>query len=470
MSEQHNGFAALGVPTDLCAPLAKAGIVTPTPIQSAVIADALQGRDICGRAPTGSGKTLAFGIPLVAQLQSASNRRPTALVLAPTRELADQIATELRPLARARNHAVATVYGGVSYGPQRKALAAGAELIVACPGRLEDLIATGDVRLDRVTQVVIDEADRMADMGFVPAVRRILARIPQPRQVQLFSATLGGATGKLVAEAQSSPARHEVGPEGPDMTLATHVFWKVERPQRVAVTAAAIRKMGSTIVFCRTRHGADRLVRDLTRSGTSAAAIHGGRSQPQRDKALRSFATGNVTTLVATDVAARGVHVDNVAGIIHLDLPADGETYVHRSGRTARAGASGTVVTFVESAAVRDAKAIQRAVGINAPISDVDVAHLAPPVRIDVTATPVVTAVTRTVQPAEPDTRIRGTLLFFHDRRGYGFISREVGKDLFVHHRNLPADISLEPGQQVEFAVRPGQKGPEAVDVQLVGV
>jgi superfamily II DNA/RNA helicase len=470
MSEQHNGFAALGVPTDLCLPLAKAGIVTPTPIQAAVIADALQGRDICGRAPTGSGKTLAFGIPLVAQLQSASNRRPTALVLAPTRELADQIATELRPLARARNHAVATVYGGVSYGPQRKALAAGAELIVACPGRLEDLIATGDVRLDRVTQVVIDEADRMADMGFVPAVRRILARIPQPRQVQLFSATLGGATGKLVAEAQSSPARHEVGPEGPDMTLATHVFWKVERPHRVAVTAAAIRKMGSTIVFCRTRHGADRLVRDLTRAGTSAAAIHGGRSQPQRDKALRSFATGNVTTLVATDVAARGVHVDNVAGIIHLDLPADGETYVHRSGRTARAGASGTVVTFVESATLRDAKAIQRAVGINAPIGDVDVEQLAPPVRIHVTATPVVTAVTRTVEPAEPDTRTRGTLLFFHDRRGYGFISREVGKDLFVHHRNLPADISLEPGQQVEFAVRPGQKGPEAVDVQLVGV
>ena len=389
MSEQHNGFAALGVPTDLCAPLAKAGIVTPTPIQAAVIADALRGRDICGRAPTGSGKTLAFGIPLVAQLQSASNRRPTALVLAPTRELADQIATELRPLARARNHAVATVYGGVGYGPQRKALAAGAELIVACPGRLEDLIATGDVKLDRVTQVVIDEADRMADMGFVPAVRRILARIPQPRQVQLFSATLGGATAKLVAEAQSSPARHEVGPVGPDMTLATHVFWKVERPQRVAAAAAAIRKMGSTIVFCRTRHGADRLVRDLTRAGTSAAAIHGGRSQPQRDKALRSFATGNVTTLVATDVAARGVHVDNVAGIIHLDLPADGDTYVHRSGRTARAGASGTVVTFVEGATIRDAKAIQRAVGINAPIGDVDVQQLAPPLRTAVAATAV---------------------------------------------------------------------------------
>src|SRR3990170_3514413 len=396
MSEQHNGFAALGVPTDLCAPLAKAGIVTPTAIQSAVIADALQGRDICGRAPTGSGKTLAFGIPLVAQLQSASNRRPTALVLAPTRELADQIATELRPLARVRNHAVATVYGGVGYGPQRKALAAGAELIVACPGRLEDLIATGDVKLDRVTQVVIDEADRMADMGFVPAVRRILARIPQPRQVQLFSATFGGATGKLVAESQSSPARHEVGPVGPDMTLATHVFWKVERPQRVAVTAAAIRKMGSTIVFCRTRHGADRLVRDLTRAGTSAAAIHGGRSQPQRDKALRSFATRQVSTLVATDVAARGVHVDNVAGIIHLDLPADGDTYVHRSGRTARAGASGTVLTFVESATLRDAKAIQRAVGINSPIGDVDVQQLAPPMRTAVAAT----AVAADVRPA----------------------------------------------------------------------
>ena len=475
MSEQHNGFAALGVPTDLCAPLAKAGIVTPTAIQAAVRADALQGRDICGRAPTGSGKTLAFGIPLVAKLQSASNRRPTALVLAPTRELADQIATELRPLARVRNHAVATVYGGVGYGPQRKALAAGAELIVACPGRLEDLIATGDIKLDRVTQVVIDEADRMADMGFVPAVRRILARIPKPRQVQLFSATFAGATAKLMAEAQSTPVRHEVGPVGPDMTLASHVFWKVERHERVAVTAAAIRKLGSTIVFCRTRHGADRLVRDLTRAGTSAAAIHGGRSQPQRDKALRAFATGNVSALVATDVAARGVHVDNVAGVIHLDLPADGETYVHRSGRTARAGASGTVVTYVEAATARDAKAIQRSVGITAPIGDVDVAQLIPPPVRDVAQpAPVAAVVTTTMHepeaPAQPAARTRGTLLFFHDRRGYGFISREVGTDLFVHHRNLPSDISLEAGQLVEFAVQPGQKGPEAIDVQLVSV
>src|SRR6266508_1846277 len=288
MTSTLNGFAALGVPEDLCAPLARTGITIPFPIQSAVIPDALAGRDICGRAPTGSGKTLAFGLPLVASLQSASNRRPTALVLSPTRELADQIANELRPFVRARNHAVATVYGGVGYGPQRKALAAGAELVVACPGRLEDLINTGHIILDRVTHVVVDEADRMADMGFLPAVRRILGLVSSQRQVQMFSATLDGAVMKLAQSVQTNPVRHEVGRKGPDMSAAHHVFWEIPGVDRAATTASAIKAMGSTIVLCRTRHGADRLAKQLDRLGVSAAPIHGGRSQPQRDRALRA--------------------------------------------------------------------------------------------------------------------------------------------------------------------------------------
>ncbi len=462
MSTIPSRFAALGVPDELCTPLTKAGIATPTPIQAAVIADALAGRDVCGRAPTGSGKTLAFGIPLVARLAPASKRRPTALVLAPTRELADQIASALRPLVRARGHAVVAVYGGVGYGPQRSALAAGAELVVACPGRLEDLIATGDVVLDHVEQVVIDEADRMADMGFLPAVRRILAGVRAPRQVQLFSATLNGAVGKLVAEVQSSPARHEVGPLGPDIALAKHVFWNVVRAERTTVAAAAIRSMGSTIVFCRTRHGADRLTQQLVRGGTTAAAIHGGRSQPQRDRALRAFSRGEVGALVATDVAARGVHVDDVAGVIHFDLPADGDTYVHRSGRTARAGAAGTVVTFVDPAARRDATALQREAGIDRPITDVDYGDLVP-VAARVAAAPVTARLHE-----DRAGRARGTVKFFHRARGYGFIEHAAGTDVFVHQSNLPEGVRIDGGEAIEFAVRAGRKGPEAVDVRLV--
>ncbi len=258
---------------------------------------------------------------------------------------------------QARNHAVAAIYGGVGYGPQRRALGAGAELVVACPGRLEDLINTGDIMLDRVGHVVIDEADRMADMGFLPAVRRILGLVGSRRQVQLFSATLDGAVTKLAQTVQSKPARHEVGPKGPDMSAAHHVFWEVDGAARADTTAAAIKAMGSTIVFCRTRHGADRLAKQLGRLGVSAAPIHGGRSQPQRDRALRSFAKGDVSSLIATDVAARGVHIDGVRAVVHFDPPLDATAYVHRSGRTARAGATGVVVSLVERSNNRAARA-----------------------------------------------------------------------------------------------------------------
>ena len=373
MSTATARFADLGVPSDLCAHLEAAAITEPFPIQSAVIPDALAGRDVAGRAPTGSGKTLAFGLPLVARLRAAQRRRPTALVLAPTRELAEQITRELRPFVRQRHHDVVSVYGGVSYGAQRKALESGAELVVACPGRLEDLIQTGHVSLDDVDQVVIDEADRMADMGFLPAVRRILRLTNDRRQVLLFSATFDGAVSKLAREIQHDPVIHEVGAKGPDISAARHIFWRVDRTERASATAQAITAMGSTIVFCRTRHGADRLAKQLDRLGVTATPIHGGRSQPQRERALRAFARGEVRSLIATDVAARGVHVDGVAGVVHFDPPQDAATYVHRSGRTARAGATGVVVSLVETSATDSARRLQRDVGIDATISHVDV-------------------------------------------------------------------------------------------------
>ena len=472
MNSPLNGFAALGVPDDLCAPLTRTGITTPFPIQTAVIPDALAGRDICGRAPTGSGKTLAFGLPLVAGLQSASNRRPTALVLSPTRELADQIATELRPFVRARNHAVATVYGGVGYGPQRKALAAGAELVVACPGRLEDLINTGDIMLDRVTHVVVDEADRMADMGFLPAVRRILSLVSSQRQVQLFSATLDGAVMKLAQSFQTNPVRHEVGPKGPDMSAAHHVFWEVAGVDRATTTAAAIKATGSTIVFTRTRHGADRLAKQLDRLGVSAAPIHGGRSQPQRDRALRAFTKGEVSSLIATDVAARGVHVDGVRAVVHFDPPADAATYVHRSGRTARAGATGVVVSLVEPAGKRDARKLQSDIGINAAISSVDVVALRAPAQQAAIPAVSAAAIQAPVVPAlsvgSAEGRVRGTLKIFHSNRGYGFIDHGTGRDLFVHQSNLAGARVPKSGELVEFAVGEGRRGPEAVDVRVL--
>ena len=476
MTSPVNRFAALGVPDDLCAPLERAGITTPFPIQTAVIPDALAGRDVCGRAPTGSGKTLAFGLPLVAGLQSASNRRPTALILSPTRELADQIANELRPFVRARNHAVATVYGGVGYGPQRKALAAGAELVVACPGRLEDLINTGDIMLDRVTHVVVDEADRMADMGFLPSVRRILGLVSSQRQVQMFSATLDGAVMKLAQTVQTNPVRHEVGPKGPDMSATHHVFWEIAGVDRAATTASAIKAMGSTIVFTRTRHGADRLAKQLDRLGVSAAPIHGGRSQPQRDRALRSFIKGEVSSLIATDVAARGVHVEGVRAVVHFDPPADAATYVHRSGRTARAGATGVVVSLVEPSATRDARKLQSDIGINAAITSVDITALRAAGRQtqanDDTAStvdaPRAAAMPIPPPPVSAEGRVRGTLKIFHSNRGYGFIDRGTGRDLFVHQSNLSGARLPQSGELVEFAVGEGRRGPEAVDVRVL--
>ncbi len=357
-------FRELGVPADLAALLDQRGISHPFPVQSATLPDALAGRDVCGKAPTGSGKTLAFGIPLVVRATQGRPRRPHALVLAPTRELAAQIEGELRPLAALRRLTVASFYGGVGFGKQLTALRQGVDIAVACPGRLADLVQRGDVRLDEVDLVVIDEADRMADMGFLPEVKRLLDQVRPDRQTLLFSATLDGDVDVLIRRYQDDPGRHEAEPidQGPDRT--EHHFWHTADHERVDLTARLVRGHGPTIVFCRTKRRADRLTRQLTTAGVSAAAIHGDRSQPQRERALQAFAKGKVEALVATDVAARGIHVTDVACVIHFDPPADEKDYVHRSGRTGRAGASGTVVSLVGGEHRKTVSRMQRKLGL----------------------------------------------------------------------------------------------------------
>jgi superfamily II DNA/RNA helicase len=365
-------FASLGVPSQIVDALTRQDIRFPFPIQETVIPDIIEGRDISAQAPTGSGKTLAFGIPIVAAVEDAKPRRPRALILAPTRELAEQIASQLRPLASAMAHSVMAVYGGVGYRPQIQGLDRGAEIVVACPGRLEDLLEQRALVLDDVEYVVIDEADRMADMGFLPSVRRIVGATSARRQTLLFSATLDGAVGKLVRDVQTDPIHHVVGATGPDTSSATHIFWKAERTDRPELAANVVKRLGSAMVFTRTRHGADRLAQQLERFGVAAAPIHGGRSQPQRDRALDAFARGQVQALVATDVAARGIHVDAVAGVIHFDPPEDAAAYLHRSGRTARAGATGTVVSLVTNETHSAVRRLQSDIGLPRGIADVD--------------------------------------------------------------------------------------------------
>jgi superfamily II DNA/RNA helicase len=357
-------FQHLGVPADLVAVLRDRDITEPFPVQAATIPDALAGADVCGKAPTGSGKTLAFGVPLVVRVASARPRRPRALVLAPTRELAAQIHKELEPLAAARDKRVCTVYGGVGYEKQKKALRRGVDILVACPGRLRDLVAQHAVRLDAVDIVVIDEADRLADMGFLPDVRSILDETSPERQTVFFSATLDGDVAALQREYQRADAvTYEVASATDDANIEHH-FEELETTDRAARAAEIVRAHGSTIVFTRTRHGAERLAKQLTKSGVDAAAIHGGLSQPKRDRALADFKNDNVEALIATDVAARGIHVDAVACVVHFDLPVDAKTYVHRSGRTARAGATGTVVSFVARDQRSASRKLQKELGL----------------------------------------------------------------------------------------------------------
>jgi len=353
-------FADLGVPAPIVATLTDHGIDAPFPIQAMTLPDALAGRDLCGKAPTGSGKTIAFGIPLVANIGQADPRRPKGLVLVPTRELASQVRDELLMLAGPRGRRVEAFYGGNGFGTQLNALRRGVDIAVACPGRLMDLVNRGDIKLDEVEFVVIDEADRMADMGFLPEVRKLLDLTPASRQTLLFSATLDGDIDVLVRHYQRNPARHELAKDPEDGARVTHLFWNVSRDDRIKQCAKVISSSGPTIVFCRTKRGADRVARQLDQSGLRTAAIHGDRSQSQRERALEAFHRGQIDALIATDVAARGIHVDGVCAVVHLDPPADEKDYVHRSGRTGRAGAEGIVVTFVAPELRKDVTRMQK--------------------------------------------------------------------------------------------------------------
>jgi superfamily II DNA/RNA helicase len=340
-------FRDLGVPVDLVGALQAAGITNPFPVQEATLPDGLAGHDLCGRAPTGSGKTLAFGIPMLANINRAAPQRPTGLVLVPTRELALQVTKALVPLAMAKRLYVLAVYGGAPISRQVTALRRGAAVVVATPGRLNDLLEQGEVHLDAVQVVVIDEADRMADMGFMPQVRQILDHVPEQRQTMLWSATLDGDVDQLIRRYQREPRRHEVEAEADTLADVPHFFWKVDKVAKVGTAAVVVRNHGNGIVFVRTRHGADRVAKQLTAAGVTAASIHGDRSQAQRERALQAFRVGQVQALVATDVAARGIHVDGVGVVVHWDPVDDHKDYIHRSGRTGRAGATGVVVSLV---------------------------------------------------------------------------------------------------------------------------
>jgi superfamily II DNA/RNA helicase len=503
-------FADLGVRPELVSRLHARGLTTPFPIQLAALPDALSGRDVCGRAPTGSGKTLVFGLAVVSRTKGSKPGHPGALILVPTRELAAQVQRELAALSGQGRGRVIAVYGGTGYGATRQALARGVDTVVACPGRLEDLVAQGAINLGSVHTVVVDEADRMADMGFLPSVRRLLDRTAPGRQVMLFSATLGPEVETLVDRYQTDPARHDVVSDEPNSSDVSHLFWSVPRQDRVPVTVALVGEHGRALVFCRTRRGADRVTKQLSAGGVKALAIHGGRTQAQRDRALAAFAEGRARALVATDVAARGIHVEDLPCVVHYDPPADHTDYLHRSGRTGRAGKTGIVVSLVDNEQVPANRVLQRSLGFATVIqprgTPQNIGNHKPTVGPGVTSTSgpellddtepadrrrapsnkpsrarsAVGGSSRTQRPRGPgnrDSRHRpkgtpfGTVRFFDAKKGYGFLSRPGGAgDVFVHASSIQGlgPPVLRPGQQVRFEMTTGRKGDEACNVTVV--
>jgi superfamily II DNA/RNA helicase len=372
-------FDALGVPAALTKVLAASRITVPTPIQAATLPDSMAGRDVLGRGRTGSGKTYAFLLPMLTRLAASGTQRrpqrPRALVLAPTRELALQIDTALAPLARPLGLTSQTVFGGVGQNPQVTALRRGVDVVVACPGRLEDLIGQGHVNLDSIEVTVLDEADHMADLGFLPGVRRIMERTPRTGQRMLFSATLDAGVNVLVKRFLSNPVTHEAdSAQSPVATMAHHVF-HVHKDDRLPVLLDLTAAPGRTVVFTRTKHGAKKLAKQLNASGVPAVELHGNLSQGARTRNLDAFHGGSATTLVATDIAARGIHVDDVGLVVHADPPVEHKAYLHRSGRTARAGAAGTVVTLMTADQVADVRDLTRKAGIRPTTTRLDASH-----------------------------------------------------------------------------------------------
>lgn len=359
-----SGFAALGVSPDLVAALSSRGITEPFPVQTLTIPDGLAGRDVCGKAQTGSGKTLAFGIPLIERTAHADQSAPHGLVVVPTRELCLQVSEALRPLGESRGLTLASVYGGAPMGAQIAQLRTGVDLLVATPGRLIDLIDRGAVEVTRVASVVLDEADQMADMGFLPQVHQIMRRIGGTPQVMLFSATLDGQVQGLINRYLHDPIRHEVASDGDIDDAQTHRFIAVHHMDKPKVAARIIRSVSRTLVFVSTRHGADRVAEDLRREGVDAQPIHGDLRQSDREQRLGDFTEGVLPALVATNLASRGLHISDVDVVLHYEPPQDYKSFVHRSGRTARAGETGLVVTLVEWDQIEEVQRIQKASGL----------------------------------------------------------------------------------------------------------
>lgn len=357
-------FSDLGIGPAIVRELNKQGISEPFEVQKESIPDSLLGRDVCCRAPTGSGKTLAFGLPLIARTRRANSKRPTSLILTPTRELAEQINSVLRPIAQAVDRDIVSIYGGVSYKKQYNALNKGVDILVACPGRLIDLLDRRALKLDDVETVVLDEADRMADMGFMEPVCEILDLCAENRQTILFSATLDEDVSELVKNYQNNPVTIEVGPKEVSIENMQHLFWTMKPHQKLRVTSDILTKCGKTMIFCKTRRGVDRLGDEMYDAEINVATLHGGLNQRQRDRALRRFTKGGAAALVATDVAARGIDIQGVNCVIHYDPPENGKAYKHRSGRTARAGADGVVISYVQRSQQRTYNKIQNEVGI----------------------------------------------------------------------------------------------------------
>ncbi|GAA1715081.1 DEAD/DEAH box helicase [Kribbella yunnanensis] len=398
-------FADLGVPAALTAALAATGVTKPFPIQAATLPDSLAGKDVLGRGRTGSGKTYAFVLPLLARLYLRGNKRqskaPRALILAPTRELATQIQASIQPLADVLELRTMTIFGGVGHGPQTTGLRKGVDIVVACPGRLEDHLKAGNVKLDAVEITILDEADHMADLGFLPAVRRILEATPVKAQRLLFSATLDAGVNVLVQRFMTNPVTHSVDSAQSPVSKMTHHVLHVKADSRLPVLVDLTAAPGRTLVFTRTKYGAKSLTKKLIAQGVPAVELHGNLSQGARTRNLEAFSAGTAKTLVATDIAARGIHVDDVTLVIHADPPVEHKAYLHRSGRTARAGAEGTVVTLMTDDQVRDVRDLTRKAGI-APkttklaVGDPLLAELAPGERvfIEPPAKPAATEVT----------------------------------------------------------------------------
>jgi superfamily II DNA/RNA helicase len=377
--ETARTFESLGVIQELTKALADEGIVSAFPIQALTVADALAGRDVCGKAKTGSGKTLAFGVPLLQRAKATREAqagrepasrpaKPLALVLLPTRELAVQVHDVLMPLARTIGLRTVAVYGGADIDRQVNKLRKGVDLVIATPGRLIDLGDRGEIAVDELETLVLDEADRMADMGFMPQVEWVLRRLDHPHQTLLFSATLDGAVDMLVKRYLTDPVFHEVASSTQTVTLMEHRFLQVHQMDKVKVAAAICRAQEKSLLFVRTKRGADRLVENLGKEGIRAAAIHGDLRQANRERALSDFSNGKLAVLVATDVAARGLHIDGVDGVIHFDPPEDHKAYLHRSGRTARAGKAGVVVSLSLWNQLVEMEVIQRRLGLRIPI------------------------------------------------------------------------------------------------------